>query len=605
MSLLGAAAIVSFAASAIVMLKSWDSPPTSVERTVRDPAAVVPDEIVVDLVDDISLEQIAQMNAQYGIRLEPVSKTAASKAMIMVIKTSGAAESQALLEKLRQDPRVQNVGPQQLLILFKRPNDPRFSEQWNFAMIGMETAWEYSEGKGAVVAVIDSGAMVQPGPGSVKLDDFDTTAVVAGYDFVEDDPVPQDVVGHGTHVAGTIAQATNNGRGVAGVAPQASIMPIRAGMQRFTSAAISESIRFAADHGAHVINLSLGSDNHCPLIEDAVNYAYGKGVFVAAAAGNSSAPTGYPAALPNAFAVSAVADSGQIASYSNRGPEIDIAAPGGEDPNLLKSVIDWSIDLVRGRGPSPSPKILQQTVRSNGNALVATYEAFPGTSMACPHVSGTAALLWSLGVKAPDEIRSLLRRSAKPKNDPNLYGAGLLDAGAAVRMASRMHGLGDFHRIAGGLLVFLGVTRILGRGGAPGWMKRHWRLLVAGGVGLYFPEVVLGYAGVASRFNLIGHSAVVPLLLISLVGQDAGLRRLGLCFGTGVALNLLIDVLAGVAPFNVLNPGKIRFWMLANLAVMGWLFLKVKSSPTTDQPPATVDNTPANPAPAASVLSPK
>jgi subtilisin family serine protease len=558
------------------MWNEWDVPKSHSLRETMAVNDIVSDEIVVDLVDSITPEQIASINADYGIQLRPVSKSAPSSAMIMVAKTSGVMHAKELIKRMAKDSRIDYAGPQNIYHAFSRPNDTYLYKQWNLQMIEMETAWEYAEGEGAVVAVIDSGCMLQNGPNSVKLDDFDTTQIKQGYDFVDDDGIPEDVTGHGTHVAGTIAEATNNGKGVAGVAPKATILPVKVidSSGRGSEAQIVEGIRWAVDQGANIINLSLGSRTPSILYESVIDYAHQKGVFVACAAGNEAEPTAYPAAYTNAFAVSAVADTSEIASYSNYGPEIDIAAPGGDAAGLWRTAKDFIGGILMPSGKPVGSMILQQSVDTKRRGgVVSSYLEKSGTSMACPHVAGVAALLWERGVRSPDEIRSMLRRSAKPKKDANLYGAGLLDAGAAVRLAGKISGLGDFHRLVGSFVMVFGMLKGLGKGGGPTWLIRHWRLIVAVGCGSFFPEVLLGYVGTTSKWNLIGHSVVVPLVLAQLVGKGDPLFTIISWFALGVGLNLSTDVLGNASPFNVLTTSTIKFWLVVNIIAICWLFL--------------------------------
>ena len=295
-------------------------------------------------------------------------------------------------------------------------NDPDFDKQWNFRLINAEGAWaQGATGQGVTVAVIDTG--ISQGP------DLSKTKFAPGYDFVNDRADASDDHGHGTHVAGTVAQSTNNGFGVAGVAFKAKLMPLKV-LSRSGSGAIAdiaEAIRFAADNGADVINMSLGGGGESKLMREAIDYAHSKGVVIVAAAGNEGrAQASYPARYPNVIAVSAIGPDRQKTFYSNYGQGVDIAAPGGA---TQKSQLDG---------------ILQETIdpRDSGEFL---FRYFQGTSMASPHVAGVAALVKSRDRSlTPDQVWEVLKASAQPvENDSqNYFGVGYLDAEKAVKMVS-------------------------------------------------------------------------------------------------------------------------------------------------------------------------
>ncbi|BAT53625.1 protease [Nostoc sp. NIES-3756] len=289
------------------------------------------------------------------------------------------------------------------------PNDEYYSKQWNLHQIGVEGAWSQTKGSGITVAVIDTGV--------TKVRDLQETKFVKGYDFVNDKEEATDDNGHGTHVAGTVAQATNNKYGVAGVAYEASIMPLKvlSAYGGGTVADIAEAIKFAADKGADVINMSLGGGGESQLLKDAINYAHNKGVTIIAAAGNENdSSASYPARYPHVIGVSAIGPDGEKAPYSNYGAGVDISAPGGSDAGA----------------------ILQETINEQGEGV---FLALQGTSMASPHVAGVAALIKASGIKEPDAILQVLQQSARPiKEDSlNYYGAGQLNAEAAVKLAAQ------------------------------------------------------------------------------------------------------------------------------------------------------------------------
>jgi serine protease len=295
----------------------------------------------------------------------------------------------------------------------KFPNDPLFPRQWNFQQINIEPAWAITKGKGAIVAVV--------GTGISRVSDLEKTEILDGYDFINDNADATDDHGHGTHIAGTIAQSTNNGFGAAGIAPESSLIPVKVLSigGNGTVADIAEGIRFAADHGAHVINLTMVGNGNSLFLQKAIDYAERKGAVLVAPAGNSSrTAAAYPARYRHVLGVAALDSQGNKASYSNGGAGVDLSAPGG-----------WI------NGEDPSGGIIQNTF--DRKMQVSIFAPYQGTSMAAPHVSGVAALLHSIGVTDPAEISTILMRSAHPMaQDPrNDYGSGKLDAIAALKMA--------------------------------------------------------------------------------------------------------------------------------------------------------------------------
>jgi serine protease len=308
------------------------------------------------------------------------------------------------------------------------PNDPYFSYQWHFdnptyGGIRLKEAWDIANGQGVTVSVVDSGIR--------KGSDLQNTCFVNVWDFVGNDGDPTDENGHGTHVAGTIAQSTNNNLGVAGVAYKSCLMAVRvldtsgAG----TYANVAAGIRWAADNGAKVINLSLGGEAESQTLRDAVAYAYQKGVTVVAACGNDNKPNClYPAAYDDyVIAVGATQYDETKAPYSNYGPSLDLVAPGGN------TSVDQNND---GYGDG----VLQQTFKKSGLTISWGYYFYQGTSMAAPHVSGVAALLISAGkANTPNQVRNILQQTAEDKGTPgrdDVYGWGLVNAAAALGIVS-------------------------------------------------------------------------------------------------------------------------------------------------------------------------
>jgi serine protease len=322
----------------------------------------------------------------------------------------GDRKTIAQLKKAGVGKFTEFIEPNYIYNTFEVPNDPDYGKQWNLRSINIESAWDETKGSGVTVAVIDTG--ISPIP------DLKDTKFVKGYDFVNDKIEAYDDAGHGTHVAGTIAQSTNNNYGVAGIAYEASLMPLKVlgASGGGTVADIAEAIRYAADNQADVINMSLGGAGESQLMEDAINYAHSKGVLIIAAAGNSNQNSAsYPARYPHVVGVAALDSVGIKAPYSNFGAGVDIAAPGG----------------------SEAGKILQETINPETGESI--FEGYQGTSMAAPHVAGVAALVKAAGIKEPDEILNVLKQSSRAvKEDPlNHFGAGHLDAAAAVKLAVR------------------------------------------------------------------------------------------------------------------------------------------------------------------------
>ncbi|MDX2216474.1 MAG: S8 family peptidase [Oculatellaceae cyanobacterium bins.114] len=383
------------------------------------------DSIILDFKEDLGQAQIEQeigaIAQQFGIR--PQLNSVFSQADHVYVLPGNPQLLKALRRSdLRHD--LESIDPNYFYQSFDVPNDPDYAKQWNFRSINLESAWNETKGNGVTVAVIDTGVSQVP--------DLKDTKFVPGYDFVNDRTDASDDNGHGTHVAGTIAQSTNNSYGVAGIAYEASLMPLKvlSAQGGGTVADIAEAIRFAADNGADVINMSLGGGGDTAVMKEAIDYAHSKGVVIIAAAGNANTNSAaYPARYPNVIAVSALDASGNKAPYSNYGAGVDISAPGGSTTD------------------GEAGGILQNTI--NPETGEAVFASFQGTSMAAPHVAGVAALVKAAGVEEPDAIAEVLRQSARVIQDDELnhFGAGQLDAAAAVRLAQKgQFNVRDFFR---------------------------------------------------------------------------------------------------------------------------------------------------------------
>jgi serine protease len=325
----------------------------------------------------------------------------------------------SMLSYLKSQPDVEWAEEDLVSKALFAPDDEYYSYQWNFDKIGMPAAWDYTTGESdVIVAVIDTGAYF-------PLTDLGRTKFVQGFDFVNSYINPFDDNGHGSHVIGTIAESTDNGIGVAGMAPGIKIMPVKvlASDGLGYNSDVAQGIYFATNNGAHIINLSLGG-NYSAAIEDAVNYAVSHGVLVVAAAGNDGTSTlNFPAALSNVLSVGATNDLNALAPYSNYGTGLDIVAPGGDLSRTLHNQ-EYNEDYPGG--------ILQQTYYQG----ITDYWYFEGTSMAAPHVAGLAALLKSKnsGLTA-GEIETIIKNTAVDLGASGYdthYGYGLIDAAKAL-----------------------------------------------------------------------------------------------------------------------------------------------------------------------------
>lgn len=299
----------------------------------------------------------------------------------------------------------------------RTPNDPYYQFQTNMDIV---QATDVSDtGTNIIVAVVDTG--VATGGSDTPIN------MMAGYDFVNDDNNATDDEGHGTHVAGTIAQATNNGIGAIGVAPDVTIMPLKtldAQGEGFSTDTIA-ALEYALENGADVVNLSLGAPSPSSGEEAAVDALVTAGVAVIAANGNDGLQNNgiiYPAAYANSIAVSATDHQGVIADYSNAGPQTDLAAPGG-DMDLVDTNGDGTPDQWTDTDNDGQPDgIIQETI--NGGSY--NYYFYEGTSMATPHVAGAFAALMSVGASA-SEAETYIKSTAVDlgaTGTDNLYGHG-------------------------------------------------------------------------------------------------------------------------------------------------------------------------------------
>ena len=387
-------------------------------KTVKDTIAnFVKNEVIVKFKDYVTEEDKSKLHKRLGIK--SFFKSYGNQYHKIRCKDG---DVKRMIGAYSRAAVVEFAEPNYIYKALFTPNDESFDLQWNMEQINCESAWDVSSGNGIVVAVVDSGVNTN------GVDGF-TWEVIQGRDFANGDDDSTDDNGHGTHVAGTIGQATNNNVGVAGVAFNATIMAVKVLGRRGIGdiAAIADGVRWAVDNGAHVINLSVGGNGRSRVLETAVNDAHSNGVVLVAAAGNESGNVVFPAAFENVIAVGSVRFDERLSFFSNFGPEIDIVAPGG-DLNVDQN--DDGFD----------DGILQETFRRGRffrrNNEMWDLFSFQGTSFSCPHVSGVAALILSNDPSlTPDEVKERMTSTAKDlgrEGKDNIFGWGLLDAEASL-----------------------------------------------------------------------------------------------------------------------------------------------------------------------------
>ena len=356
------------------------------------PPQLIPGQVVIGLAEGTSL---SDLNLQPHIVPDFSDSAELAEINVVILDVTPGKEIETA-NALQQQANVMFAEPNYLLYADFVPNDTHWGDQYAPASVGAPDAWDVTTGNSAVVlAIMDSGI-------DISHPEF-TGRLLTGYDFVDNDNIPQDGDGHGTHVAGIAAATGNNGRGIAGIDWQARILPIRI-LNNFGSGStvnFAKGILYAIENKADVINLSLGTSVNSSLLEYSTYYAYQSGIALVASAGNFNGPVSYPAAYPWVLAVGATNSLDQRWASSNYGAQLDLVAPG--------------VDIY-------------------STGLAGSYFYETGTSMSAPLVSGTAALLAGRsGFSTPNRIYTAITNTASqyPARDDYL-GYGLLQVDAAL-----------------------------------------------------------------------------------------------------------------------------------------------------------------------------
>lgn len=532
----------------------------------RGDAWDIPGVVLVDAVDDIDASDeealFDRLRADFpDLTVEDTDLEHETHIHVALVSPD---EEAALMAEARRDARVEGVEPLAWVAAQFTPNDPLYKDQWHMKRVGAERAWDYATGRGVTVAVVDTGIACETYGPFNKGTDLASTECVTGWNFVSNDTHANDDQGHGSHVAGTIAQSTNNGIGAVGLAFDARLMPVKVlnASGWGTTADVADGIRWAADHGAQVINLSLGGPRNSKVLQDAVTHARSRGALVVAAAGNSGGAVGFPGACEGAVGVSATDADDKLAKFSSRGPEVDIAAPG--------------------------VNVVQQTICQGGKNKCEQYPGYSGTSMATPHVAGAAALLVSLGVTDPDALEKRLERSARVVDTSDgaerLYGSGVLDAAAAVRAVTWEHGLVRLALLLGlGLFVGVAARRSNAKAASPLHAAFALGGLLAGPGLLFFAPLFLSRVHLAVDLLarplgdldlLVGASlhrwlplanALVPGALTVVSFHSKTLRTFTAGIATGTAAYLASVTLLGDASGGL----GMTLWCVANAIACG------------------------------------
>ena len=480
--------ILSSRASISAQAESWMAPHPMLLSPERALAIVqaqdrkldyVPGEVLVRFREGVGTA--GQQRALMALRSKPAPHNLRWVGDVAVLSDPTELDATILAAQLKRQPEVASAEPNYLYRTSATPNDPGFAQrQWNMTALDMPRVWDINPGANdsMIVAVVDSGLtavsrsyLFQSWNGRfmqsmiVPFDfnpDFKADRIVSAKDFVFWDGPVLDMQGHGTHVASTIGEDTNNSIAEAGIAYRVKIMPVKVCLGYWEvqfvlsgsgfrgsvpvdvggcpTSEIAEGIRYAADNGAKVINLSLGGPEPSIALRDALKYAVGKGAFVSIAMGNAyedGNPVEYPAAyaaeIDGVMSVGALGPSLTRAFYSSTGSHLEIMAPGGSDREGGASGLIWQSTILRADS-NPESVMSPRFDRY-------AESGYEGTSMAAPHVAGIAALIMSQGVPNPAAVETVIKKTARFLGVPNpatparndVYGYGLIQPRVALR----------------------------------------------------------------------------------------------------------------------------------------------------------------------------